>query len=495
MTLFRKRNVVIFSIIALALFIRLLLLERSGLWSDELFSIYYAKLDPSFIWNEGLRLETNPPFYYLFLHYWIQFFGSSALSVRLPSVLFSLGTVWFVILIGRQLSSHKVGLVAGFLAAVASYPLYYAQEARAYSLMSLDITVAILGFIRFFQQEKMNEDELEKYQWQGMGLYALGSAMAIHAHFTGFIFVLACNFIFVLSSCLDRKVDKSKWVPWIFANVAILLLTIPLLAPLFSQVNSANLSWIPHPTFRLVLSVLSQQLLGASIPFAVSRFIGGCFFIFLGIQLYRQKMRREEFFFYVALPAFFILSMFIVSLWRPILLPRTALWVSVPLCLLTAKLVLQSVRGWNRYFVLASVTAIFCSGLFAHFTTDNKENWEELSQQLQMETNAAYTPIFSQYVPSYVIEHYAPGLTQTPKRLQYYGEPPKTAEISVGEMYNPAERVFLHDFIAMTYQRKPMFLVLRQIDKDTYAQTLASLPRPPDRILTAKGGVTALIWR
>jgi mannosyltransferase len=474
-------------VILLALLLRLLFIDRSGLWSDELFSVYYSKLNPHFLWNEGLRIETNPPLYYTFLHYWLETFGASEIAVRLPSVLFSLGTVGVVIAIGKKLSGPKAGLVAGFLAAVMAHQLLFAQEARAYALVSLAVCIAIYGFIRFLREEK---------HFLALLFFVFGATLSIHAHNTGFIFVVACNLSFVLWLVLKRKWDWTRVAQWSLANLLIIALTIPLLAPMFTQVNSANLAWIPHPTWKLVVSVFTQQMLGSNIPFSIAQWLGILFFTILAVQSFRQRLRLEERVVYIALPLCFVAVMYLVSLYRPILLPRTALWISIPICLLTGTFLAK--KRWDGWKVLAASAAalIFTLGGVAYYSKDTKEDWRGIADQLRTQVNSDYTPVFSEFVPSYVIEHYAPGLTtKHPKRLEYDHAAPATAEISISDLYNRTDKIFLKQFSRMLDRSQPLFLLMRKIDLDSFADKLAKLPRKPDVILKSKGGISVLIWR
>lgn len=472
---------------AVAFLLRFLWIGRSGLWSDELFSVYYARLSPHFLWNEGLRLETNPPLYYTFLHYWIRVFGSSEVAVRLPSALFSLASVWLVIVIGRKVSGPWVGWLAGLLMAILAHQIFFAHEARAYALAMMAICIALLGWVLFLQAKNVS--------FEGLGLYVLGGALCIHAHSTGGLFVVACNLCWGLFA-MSLKESSRKIIAWLAANFLILLLTLPLLAPLFLQWHSPNLDWIPRPNLNLLLSVLSQQVLGPSFPYWGRQFLGIALLILLAVLIVKRALKREEVLLYVFLPLVFLLLMYVVSLDRPILLPRTALWISAPLCWIAAKVLVGHSRAQWRRVAKLSMALIFGLGFVASFGGDAKEDWRGLSQKLQKEVDPTYVPIFSEYVPSYVVEHYAPGLTsRDAKHLEYRSSAPMTAEISIGNLYNPTQRIFLSQFSEMIAENRPVFLVLRKIDSDSFAQELAQLPRPPDVVLNSPGGVSAMIWR
>src|SRR5215216_6315133 len=77
------------AILLVALLLRVFQLDAESLWLDEATSVYRGNHD--FVQILGLSIpDRTPPLYLLLLHYWMQLFGDSAFSVRLPSVLFGL---------------------------------------------------------------------------------------------------------------------------------------------------------------------------------------------------------------------------------------------------------------------------------------------------------------------------------------------------------------------------------------------------------------------
>src|SRR5271154_6292549 len=70
--------------------LRLYHLGAASLWSDEIFSRYYANLfGLHYLLTNGLSRETNPPTYYLLLQGWIALWGSSEAALRSLSALAS----------------------------------------------------------------------------------------------------------------------------------------------------------------------------------------------------------------------------------------------------------------------------------------------------------------------------------------------------------------------------------------------------------------------
>jgi len=89
----------IFPILLLALILRLINLNQS-LWLDEAVQAITAKGSFAYIFQEIIG-DFHPPLYHFLMHYWVSIFGSSEIAIRMPSVLFGVGTVWLVYKIAK----------------------------------------------------------------------------------------------------------------------------------------------------------------------------------------------------------------------------------------------------------------------------------------------------------------------------------------------------------------------------------------------------------
>src|ERR1700678_637203 len=87
-------------------------LGAASLWSDEMFSRYYADLfGVHYALTDGLSKETNPPTYYLLLRGWIALWGSSETALRSLSVVAGILCVPVTYLLGRELAGRSLGLL------------------------------------------------------------------------------------------------------------------------------------------------------------------------------------------------------------------------------------------------------------------------------------------------------------------------------------------------------------------------------------------------
>jgi mannosyltransferase len=119
---------------------------NQSFWRDEAFSVLLALKSPFEIISLTIQ-DTNPPLYYLLLHFWMQLFGTSEAAVRGLSFLFHILLVVAVWTIARRLiTSTKVVLLVMVSVLLNPFLLSYAYEVRAYSLLAF-LTVAAVGLL------------------------------------------------------------------------------------------------------------------------------------------------------------------------------------------------------------------------------------------------------------------------------------------------------------------------------------------------------------
>lgn len=162
-------------IVVAAIALRVGLVDRQGLWVDEVFSIAmatghsiehdatksqpelgdyvepplplppseyrkYAEHDtppagPSRVIRAVFLSDTSPPLYYLFLYGWTLVVGTSDTALRLFSVFWSLACFPMLWYLGRRTGGRNSALAAMTLFALAPLSLFYTTEGRMYSQM------------------------------------------------------------------------------------------------------------------------------------------------------------------------------------------------------------------------------------------------------------------------------------------------------------------------------------------------------------------------
>jgi hypothetical protein len=116
---------------------------RSDLWLDEALTVNVAG-QPLAKMPSLLRRDGAPPLFYVLLHFWMGWFGTSDYAVRSLPGLFGVATLPLTWLAGKRLGGRKAAWAAVLLLASSPFAVRYDTETRMYSLVVL---LTVLGFL------------------------------------------------------------------------------------------------------------------------------------------------------------------------------------------------------------------------------------------------------------------------------------------------------------------------------------------------------------
>ena len=153
-------------VLILGFVLRLINLNQS-FWLDEAVQIWASRdFGIKDLLFEYMKGDFNPPLFHFLLHFWIKIFGDSEVSVRMPSVILGVGSIWLVYTIARQFLNlggaraelgHRprfpLGSLAALLLATSPLHIYYSQEARMYSLSCFSVLLMIWRFLIWQKKE------------------------------------------------------------------------------------------------------------------------------------------------------------------------------------------------------------------------------------------------------------------------------------------------------------------------------------------------------
>ena len=172
---------IVLLLVLLAFGLRVYRLDSTSFWLDEGLTPLrggYSVLDilsNQITIQEGTGQDTHPPLYFLVIHVVSALTGASDFALRYPSVLADVLLVPILYQFGRRLHSSAAGLLAALIATINPLQIWYAQEARMYTL------VVLLGALAAY---------LLWRAWQGAPLlrtfllFALFATLAFLTHYT-----------------------------------------------------------------------------------------------------------------------------------------------------------------------------------------------------------------------------------------------------------------------------------------------------------------------
>jgi 4-amino-4-deoxy-L-arabinose transferase-like glycosyltransferase len=162
-------------------------LGYQSLWYDEIVS-WYASGHPTIreIAYRDIQWNMYPPGFHLILRASREVFGDSEWALRLPSAAAGVMTIPLMYALAARFWSYRQGLIAAGLTSVLLFPIYFAQEARPYSLLLAAVVFATLCWTYFV------DTCLERRRPPGAAIagYAAGAAACMYLHYFGLFFIL-----------------------------------------------------------------------------------------------------------------------------------------------------------------------------------------------------------------------------------------------------------------------------------------------------------------
>ena len=222
--------------------LRFATLGVQSFWSDEGFTVAIVGHTFGGILGAVRHTESTPPLYYSLAWVWHQLFGSSEVGLRSFSALTGTLAVPAAYAAAAEFFSRRVGLVCAALVAFNPTLVWYAQEARAYSLLLLLSLLGLWCFARALHGERG-----ALVPWGAL------SALALATHYFA-AFTIVPEAVWLLAR---RPRDARTWgAVAIPAAVGVALL--PLLA--FQNAHVAR-PWTAGYTIPHAISGVTQQAL------------------------------------------------------------------------------------------------------------------------------------------------------------------------------------------------------------------------------------------
>jgi len=199
--------------VAIALYLRVRDLTARSLWVDELFTVGLAAQPIATVLRVLYGEEANMTLFYLVMFGWVRLVGASAseLWMRLPSVVFGVLGALALYRLGSRFGGRATGLLAAILLAVNAYHVEMSQEARAYTLWALLLTLSWDALIEAL-------DTGRRPAWLR---YVAWTTLAFYAHFFT-VFVVLAQCLVVLN-----RWRYAEWRALFLSGLGVIVLSLP----------------------------------------------------------------------------------------------------------------------------------------------------------------------------------------------------------------------------------------------------------------------------
>lgn len=329
--------VIVFFNIAL----KIICLDYSSLWFDEIASIECAWLDFGHIKHVS-EWDNNPPFYYYCLSIWVKIFNDSEFCARLLSVIFSSLAGGITFLFANKFFNKTTAILSSLLFISSNFLFYYSHEARAYSLVLVLVLLSSYLFLNFTLKSK----------WINVFLLGFINFLIVYTHYIPAIVILFQVFIALLY--FDKKNKIKISFSYVITLILILIrFTYKQYLLIFSFKNPENKFWLEKSNFSMMKDLLSE--------FFLSNYLIFPFLILIMISVFISFKNKEinlNIIYSVFIGIGSIILLFIIGKKIPIFLDRYLIF-SIPFIFILIAFGLSSLKSIKISYFISFIIALF----------------------------------------------------------------------------------------------------------------------------------------
>lgn len=250
-------------------------LDFQSLWTDEGRSLIRATVPLSEL-GQHTPLE-HMPTYFALLHFWLNATGPSDFALRFVSLWASVLAIALTYRLGADLGSRRAGLIAAALLATSNFQVWYAQEARMYTLMLATGLAATWLLWRLMtrwstpaiaaragaQAAHVWFPRDRRFYLTFAG-YVLAVAATVYWHFYGLFLPLTHAVIMVVWVAYRR--DGRALLRWVLAGCAVLVLYAPVIPRLVGMMSYSGWVQDDFSATQLPWRFLTAYTVGDAMP-------------------------------------------------------------------------------------------------------------------------------------------------------------------------------------------------------------------------------------
>lgn len=376
-----------------ALIPRMIDLGSRPFWLDEVFTVQRASLAPAALVHNSL-LNHHMPSFFLMLSALVPL-GDPQFWLRVPSAAFGAFSVMLVYLIGKRVAGRAAGAFAALILGLSPISLAFSQEARSYTMEMSLVLVALFGIVLLAMDIPaaslpLRDKSAARGAWAG---FVLGSVAALDVLGDALPWVITANLILaVMVWKSPRKGGLIRNI--VVADLVIAVFSVPFYVAMAMTVEngfSHSFDWIPPLTgSRIWYSLASVylmrvadwvtfKLMAVPTPAVLMWLIDAGLIASAGSAMWRLR-RRTGLLATLAL-SFLILPVatIVISIWKPLLLPRYILWSAAPFAILAGIGASMAVAAWPRPLrmtAFAGIGALLLVNLLPYYFVETKPRWD-----------------------------------------------------------------------------------------------------------------------
>ena len=456
----------------LALLLRSFRLTDESLWIDEQFMVqmatHYTLGELIF---EVPMFEPHPPLFNVFMWFWVDIGGSTALWMRSTSVMFSVLTVPVLYFLARRLFSRDVAALTSLLFVISPFQIWHAQDARMYALLVL---ATVSSWYLLFSLK-------DRRRGLTLAAYLLTAVFLGYTHVYG-LFIIFSQFLAAVWWLWRTNETTSFNLRWILGTyLTVGLLIAPWIGILLRRVFVPDptfddpAGWLVPPGSVDIIETVRIHALGATrskAPYdhlpeapALLTIVLIVPFLFVIGGWFLEAIREHEselvvILLWIAIPV--VLPFLLSYLVQPMYELRYTI-VAAPAFLMVIALGISLIQSMPRRVILiVLIVSTMAWPLVAFYDQPQKDQWSEAAD------------VTAEYADDATLIIIAPGWTN-PSFQYYYGDRPG----DLIEIYAGSPQASYNESIE---HREQVILVASYLDdrQAVVYRTELAMDRPPD---------------
>ncbi len=399
-----RQEIIFLLILCVTSFLISIPLFTQSIRLDEAQSIWIS-IKPTPALMKTVSEDVHVPLYELILHIWMQIFGTDILTVRIISFIFFGLSLPIIYVLFKESKDIKVASIGVMFFALSPFVLWYATEARMYSMLIFASSLSNLYFLRFL---KSNSQE-------GKLGYFLSTLLGLYTHYF-FLFLIFSQMIFLLTKLFlisFRGSNFKQTFRFIFSQPTFkivslsifigIVLFLPWIFYVFKSGLAANTQpLIPKPSTFNIFQTLMLFIFGFQTNIAQAVLVSlwpltaVCLFLIFDKKHKNYLEHGEYFLISLILP---IITTFLISFIHPIFLSRYLIFVSPMLFFLIALVLSDYIGNFAKIFIPMFMITVFLFATNQDISAANpvRENYSGVTRFLNI--YASYSDIIAVTAP------------------------------------------------------------------------------------------------
>jgi len=346
-----------------------------SIWYDEAATISSSTRSWPQLWAELGNVDAVHGLYYFLMHVVFDVVGYSTLALRMPSAIAIGIAATLVVVLGRQLSRSRLGVIAGLVFVFLPRITWAGTEGRSYAITALLAVALTVVFVK-------TQSSSRRRWWVGYSaLAALSGALFIYLA----LVVLAHGVTIAWRLARRDRMAVFFGRRWTIAAAAAALAAAPLALEIIGQ--GGQVAWIAPVGPQTVEEVLRTQWFYGSTPFTIVAWA------LIAVGIGSRLRRHDRVILVTTLPALVLPTLALIAIsvvHAPLYQPRY-LTMCAPFAALAVAAGIEAIR-WRFAAVSALALLIVLSipQIVAQRQPEAKENssWSQVADLIASERAA-----------------------------------------------------------------------------------------------------------